>query len=73
MVEYSKDKVLASATVDLLEDGPDPIWELVVTGVAPYDSTRYYTLEAKTDTFAAQEAIRQFVEEMENLRDSHVE
>ena len=65
-----KDRILAKATVDLLEDGPSPIWEVTVWGEPPFDCQRIYTLEKKTDTLAAQEGIRQFVEEMENLSES---
>jgi hypothetical protein len=68
-----KDRILATATVDLLEDGPLPIWEVTVTGEPPFDRQRIYTLEQKTDTLAAQEGIRQFVEEMEALRDASIE
>ena len=68
-----KDRILATATVDLLEDGPLPIWEVTVTGEPPFGRQRIYTLEQKTDTLAAQEGIRQFVEEMEALRDASIE
>ena len=60
-------RVLASATVDKLRDGPVPLWEVTVTGVAPHDSRRIYSLDAKSDTLAAQEGINRFVEEMLNL------
>jgi len=46
------------------------MWEVTVWGEPPFDSIRIYTLEKKTDTLAAQEGIRQFVEEMENLSES---
>ena len=62
------DRVLASAIVDLLEDGPDPVWSVEVWGEPPFSYRRTYTIEAKTDNNAAQEGINQFVEEMENLR-----
>ena len=60
-------RVLASATVDLIEDGPVPTWEVEVWGQPPHDHRRTYTLQYKTDNLAAQEGIRLFVEEMENL------
>jgi hypothetical protein len=59
--------VRASAIVDKIEDRPVPIWEVTVWGEPPHDHRRTYTLQVKTDTFAAQEGIRLFVEEMENL------
>jgi hypothetical protein len=62
-------RILAQATVDLLDDAPVPIWAVEVWGQPPFDYHRSYTLEAKTDSVAAQEGIRLFVEEMENLRD----
>jgi hypothetical protein len=60
-------RVLASATVDKIDEGTVPIWEVNVWGEPPHDHRRTYTLQAKTDTLAAQEGIRLFVEEMENL------
>lgn len=63
----SKPRVLANATVDKLDDGPVPFWEVRVWGEPPHQHERTYTLQAKTDDNAAQEGIRQFVEEMENL------
>jgi hypothetical protein len=65
-------RILAQATVEMLEDGPEPVWEVTVWGEPPFDDQRIYTLERKTDTLAAQEGIRLFVEEMENLRDAHL-
>jgi len=60
-------RVLASATVDKIDGGPVPMWEVNVWGEPPHDHRRTYTLQAKTDNLAAQEGIRLFVEEMENL------
>ena len=62
-------RVLASAIVDKIDNGSVPIWEVQVWGQPPFDHRRTYTLQAKTDTLAAQEGIRLFVEEMENLDD----
>lgn len=59
--------VLASAMVDQIDNGPVPVWEVEVWGQPPHDHRRTYTLQAKTDNLAAQEGIRLFVEEMENL------
>jgi hypothetical protein len=63
-------QILASCTVEPLEDDPCRLWAVTVWGVEPFDHTRNYTLEAKTDNNAAEEGIRLFVEEMENLRDA---
>ena len=60
-------RVKCSATVDKVDDGPVPIWEVQVWGEPPHDHRRTYTLQAKTDNLAAQEGLRLFVEEMENL------
>jgi hypothetical protein len=38
-----------------------------VWGKAPYDYVRHYEIMAKNDTIAAQEGIRRFVKEMEEL------
>jgi len=71
-------RILAQATVELIEErgyggiAPTSFWEVTVWGQPPYDSRRTYTLEAKTDNNAAQEGIRLFVEEMENLRDANI-
>ena len=61
------ERVLASAIVDKLEDGPSPVWSVEVWGQPPFSERRIYTIEAKTDNNAAQEGINRFVEEMENL------
>ena len=60
-------RVLASAIVDQIENGPVPLWSVEVWGQPPHHHRRTYTLKAKTDNLAAQEGIRLFVEEMENL------
>ena len=62
------ERVLASAIVDLMESGPVSVWEVTVWGQPPFNYSRTYTIEAKTDNNAAQEGINRFVEEMENLR-----
>jgi len=63
-------RILANATVEALEDGLCQLWGVEVTGLAPFEHKRTYTLAGKTDNNAAQEGLRLFVEEMENLRDS---
>jgi len=37
-----------------------------VWGHEPHDYVRHYEIQAKSDTMAAQEGIRRFVEEMEH-------
>lgn len=69
-LDESMTRVLATATADLLRDGPIPLWEITVTGVAPHDHRRVYQLEQKTDTLAAQEGIELFIAEMSNLTDA---
>jgi hypothetical protein len=76
---YAGHRILAQATVELIEkrsyDGisPTSLWEVTVNGLPPFDYKRVYTIESKTDNNAAQDGIRQFVEEMENLKDSVAE
>jgi hypothetical protein len=66
------DRILASAVVDRVRGGVPAVWEVTVWGRSPFDHRRVYTLKANTDNMAAQEGIRLFVEEMENLRDSEL-
>ena len=60
----AKERVLASATVDEL---PCNMWRVHVWGDPPHDQSRTYTIQAGTNTHAAQEGIRRFVEEMQTL------
>lgn len=60
------DRILATATVDMLRFGPVPLWEVTVTGVNT-DSVRTYQIDATTDDKAAQKGIDLFCEEMENI------
>ena len=63
-------RILAQATVELLEDGPMPVWEVQAFGRVEGDGGmmhRIYTISAKTDDNAAQEGIRRFEDEMEKL------
>jgi hypothetical protein len=57
-------RVLCSATVDPVPASSSS-YMVVVTGKAPHDQTRSYCVRAKSDTIAAQEGIRRFVDEME--------
>lgn len=60
------DPVRANAIVDKIKKDQ---WLVEVWGRDPYDFIRRYEIEAKSDTLAAQEGIRRFVDEMEALRD----
>lgn len=60
-------RVLASATVDLLQPGPVPIWTIRVWGQPPYDRERTYDIQAVNETAAAEQGIDNFVDEMQNL------
>lgn len=64
-------RVLCNATADQLRGGSVPLWSIEVTGLSPHDHRRVYEIEAKSDTLAAQEGIRRFVEEMECLTESN--
>ena len=60
-------RVLATATADLLREGPIPLWEITVTGLPPHEHRRVYQIEKASDTLAAQEGLELFCEEMGNL------
>jgi|TARA_R110000868_G_scaffold176318_2_gene413873 hypothetical protein len=63
-------RVLASATVDVIKPNtPKTIgsFRVEVWGQNPYDYVRHYEIMAQSDTVAAQEGIRRFVDEMEAL------
>jgi len=63
-------RVLASAIVEVIKPNtPKTIgnFRVEVWGQDPYDYVRHYEIMAQSDTIAAQEGIRRFVEEMENL------
>jgi hypothetical protein len=66
-------RILASCTVEALEDEPCRLWDVTTWGLPPFDVTRHYTIEAQTDDNAAKEGLRRFEEEMENLRDVPLE
>ena len=63
-------RVLASAIVEVIKPNT-PVrignFKVEVWGQAPYDYVRHYEIMAQSDTMAAQEGIRRFVEEMEAL------
>lgn len=56
-------RVLANATADFLSV-IGPSWAVYVWGQPPHDENRSYTIEAESDTLAAQEGIRRFCDEM---------
>jgi hypothetical protein len=60
----------ARATVDVLRN-PSPIgmgsFRVEVWGDEPHDYVRVYTIDATSDTLAAQEGLRRFVDEIELL------
>ena len=60
----------ASAVIEVLRR-PSPVglglYRVEVWGREPHDYVRSYTVEAKSDNLAAQEALRQFGEEISAL------
>jgi hypothetical protein len=63
-------QVLANAVVDIVRPSTPKglgLFRVEVWGKPPYDYTRTYEIQAKSDTLAAQEGIRRFVDEMEKL------
>ena len=62
--------ILANAIVDV-EREPTPtglgVFRVEVWGREPHDYVRVYTIEAKSDTLAAQEGLRRFDEEITEL------
>jgi hypothetical protein len=60
------DRVHATAIVENIDKNQ---WIVEVWGRKPHDFTRRYEIKAKSDTLAAQEGIRRFVEEMEARKD----
>jgi hypothetical protein len=63
-------QVLASAVVDVIKPST-PVrignFKVEVWGQVPHDYVRTYEIMAKSDTMAAQEGIRRFVQEMEAM------
>jgi len=63
-------RILARAIVDV-EENSSPFklgrFRVEVFGDEPHDYVRVYTIQAKSDTLAAQEGLRLFVEEIELL------
>jgi hypothetical protein len=71
-------RVLASATVDKVQDVPCAAWEVAVEGWREGEDLtagqrRVYRIEAASDTLAAQEGIRRFVGELEAEMNSDAE
>lgn len=64
------DRILANAVVDVITQ-PSPheegLFKVNVWGIEPHDYVRHYDIAAKSDTIAAQEGLRRFVEEIEQL------
>jgi len=63
-------RVLAKAIVDVVrEPGPVGIgmFKVEVWGIEPHDYVRHYDIAAKSDTIAAQDGLKRFVEEIEQL------
>ena len=63
-------QVLANAVVDIVKPSTPKglgLFRVEVWGKPPYDYTRTYEIQAKSDTLAAQEGIRRFVDEMDKL------
>lgn len=66
-------QVLANAVVDVIKPSSPVglgLFSVEVWGQPPNDYTRTYEIQAKNDTLAAQEGIRRFVAEMEQLADT---
>ena len=65
-----RERILAKAVVDV-EKSATPIalgkYRVEVFGQEPHDYVRIYTLQARSDTMAAQEGLRLFVEDIERL------
>lgn len=62
--------ILANAIVDVERDPTDRslgVYRVEVWGREPHDYVRVYTIEAKSDTLAAQEGLRRFDEEISAL------
>ena len=61
----------ANAVVDVLDPPPVPgglgRYRVEVWGKEPHDFVRVYTIQAASDTMAAQEGLRRFVEDIEAL------
>lgn len=65
---YRGPRVLCQAIVDPTHPGPtlgSKMWNVTVTGLAPFAETRRYVIPAKSDNVAAQQGIARFVAEME--------
>ena len=54
-------RVLCNCTIDPLGDGK---WMATVTGLAPHDVRRIYTINAASDDLAARQALERFEDDM---------
>jgi hypothetical protein len=63
-------QILARAIVDVVRE-PGPVgmgmFRVEVWGEEPHDYVRHYDIAAKSDTMAAQEGLKRFVEDIEQL------
>ena len=62
-------RILANAAVDVKREPTPKVlgqFSVEVWGQEPHDFVRHYEIQAKSDTIAAQEGLRRFVEEMEH-------
>jgi hypothetical protein len=64
------ERILANAVVDVVRPAT-PVglgqFKVEVWGKPPHDYARVYTIDAKSDTMAAQEGLSRFVDEVEAL------
>lgn len=64
------DRILANAVVDVITQPSSEeagLFKVNVWGIEPHNYVRHYDIAAKSDTIAAQEGLRRFVEEIEQL------
>jgi hypothetical protein len=63
-------RILVNAVVDVIKPATPVMlgnFRVEAWGVEPHDYVRIYEIRAKSDTIAAQEGIRRFVEEISKL------
>ena len=68
-----KERILCNASVELVRDIPRKTWEVTVWRMPPDGTQRRYTIQAESDTLAAQSCINIFVNECEAIRDASIE
>jgi len=66
------ERILAHAIVDRIEipvvnGSGNGMWRVEVWGEEPHDYVRIYTINAKSDTLAAQEGLRRFEDEVAQI------